>query len=358
MSTSTNINLPAENSTPPLSPPPSDDHRAGNDNTPPIEAEAPDTLSDAGATTKATGKAPSRFDFRKESVPELILLRALSLHRPFIAPHGSVVETWGKVVDYLHESDRVERPTKPFFTNVKPRTCKLTWERLAEEQKKYEAYLEAATGIAPEETERRQLMEELYRLKLANNEATVEARQDRTRQQENAVEERRLGQLLLDAAESAELRPRIVSDSDSAAPPTRYSKKRITIQQIEKQQQEAIAQVKEQRELMAQQVALQKEDMEHRKMHAQRQEEKEAARDVRQEQRELDKEERYATRKEEKETRRLEWEREKQRQEDIRDRERLSRQDDLDERRHKEALEVFKQQSTSCPSDYEHAAKA
>ncbi|KAI7815738.1 hypothetical protein BC939DRAFT_471960 [Gamsiella multidivaricata] len=325
MSTSTNINLPAENSTPPLSPPPSDDHRAGNDNTFPIEAEAPETLSDVGATTKATGKAPSRFDFHTESVLELVLLRAL------------VVKTWGKVVDYLHESDRVVRPTKPFFTN---------------------AYLEAATGIAPEETERRQLMEELYRLKLANNEATVEARQDRTRQQENAVEERRLGQLLLDAAESAELRLRIVSDSDSAAPPTRYSKKRITIQQIEKQQQEAIAQVKEQRELMAQQVALQKEDMEHRKMHAQRQEEKEAARDVRQEQRELDKEERYATRKEEKGTRRLEWEREKQRQEDIRDRERLSRQDDLDERRHKEALEVFKQQSTSCPSDYEHAAKA
>lgn len=30
-----------------------------------------------------------RFDFRKESIQELILLRGLALHRPFMAPHGS-----------------------------------------------------------------------------------------------------------------------------------------------------------------------------------------------------------------------------------------------------------------------------
>lgn len=338
MSTSTNIDLPAEDNSLPLSPPHSDDHpHTTHDDaaTPPPESE----LSDAQITTRAPHaqkkKTPStRFDFRKESVQELILLRALSVHQPFVAAHGTGAESWGKVVEYLHETDRAERPTKPFFTNVKIRTCKLTWERIAEEQKAYEAYLKSATGIAPEESERRQLMEELYGLKKANTETLNVAREDRTKQQENAVEERRLGQLLLASAESGETRGRTGSDSESSCVSTRYSRKRVTIQQLEKHQQEATQQVKDQRDLIAKQVELQKEDMEQRKQLSIRQEEREAAREARQEQREIEKEQRL-----------LDWEREKQRSAEAREKERQDRQDDIDERRHKEVLDIFKQQS-------------
>ncbi|KAF9347164.1 hypothetical protein BGX26_001336, partial [Mortierella sp. AD094] len=48
-------------------------------------------------------------------------------------------------------------------------------------------------------------MEGLYGIKQANTKTAVEARQERTRQQENAVEERRLDQLLLDAAETSDI---------------------------------------------------------------------------------------------------------------------------------------------------------
>jgi len=75
------------------------------------------------------------------------------VHQPFVAAHGTGAESWGKVVEYLHETDQAECPTKPFFTNVKIHTCKLTWEQIMEEQKAYEAYLKSATGIAPKESE-------------------------------------------------------------------------------------------------------------------------------------------------------------------------------------------------------------
>lgn len=107
----------------------------------------------------------TRFDFRKESIQELIFLRGLALHLPFVYPHphGSGTDAWDKLVDYLHEADRIERPTTPFFTNVNVRSCRVAWERLYNEQKRYEAAMLAATGIAPQETERRRLMEKLLR---------------------------------------------------------------------------------------------------------------------------------------------------------------------------------------------------
>ncbi|KAG0248769.1 hypothetical protein BGZ95_007862, partial [Linnemannia exigua] len=188
----------------------------------------------------------TRFDFRKESIHELILLRALALHRPFVAPHGSGMDAWNKLVDYLHETDRTERPTSPFFTNVKIRSCKLAWDRLFNEQKAYEASLLTATGIAPQETERRRLMKELNAIKTAGAEAVADARQERNRQHEVQAEERRLGQLLLDSAESLSVRTRNGGGSDSessstsVSTSTKYGKRRLTLQTITKHQQDAV----------------------------------------------------------------------------------------------------------------------
>ncbi|KAF9332617.1 hypothetical protein BGZ91_011635, partial [Linnemannia elongata] len=197
----------------------------------------------------------TRFDFRKESIQELILLRALALHRPFVAPHGSGTDAWNKLVDYLHETGRAERPTSPFFTNVKIRSCKLAWDRLFNEQKAYEASLLTATGIAPEETERRRLMKELNAIKTAGAEAVADARQERNRQQETLAEDRRLGQVLLDSAESLSVRTRNGGGSDSessstsASTSTKYGKRRLTLQTITKHQQDAVDHVKAQTDL-------------------------------------------------------------------------------------------------------------
>ncbi|KAF8947130.1 hypothetical protein BGZ47_010148, partial [Haplosporangium gracile] len=130
----------ASSAIPPLPPTPADE--------PPTASAVARSLAPADAPPNApplaTLLAPplalpaTRFDFRKESIQELILLRALALHRPFVAPHGSGTDAWNKLVDYLHETDRVERPTSPFFINVKIRPCKLAWERLYNEQKAYE----------------------------------------------------------------------------------------------------------------------------------------------------------------------------------------------------------------------------
>ncbi|KAF9142485.1 hypothetical protein BG015_000831, partial [Linnemannia schmuckeri] len=183
---------------------------------PPTPADAPPNAPPlATSLTPPLAVPATRFDFRKESIQELILLRGLALHRPFVAPHGSGTDAWNKLVDYLHETDRVERPTSPFFTNVKIRSCKLAWDRLFNEQKAYEASLLTATGIAPQETERRRLMKELNAIKTAGAEAVADARQERTRQLEAQAEDRRLGQLLLDSAESLSVRTRNGGGSDS-----------------------------------------------------------------------------------------------------------------------------------------------
>ncbi|KAG0369264.1 hypothetical protein BC939DRAFT_214499 [Gamsiella multidivaricata] len=176
-------------------------------------------------------------------------------------------------------------------------------------------------------------MEGLYHLKQASAEAVTMARGERTRQQENVIEERRLGQLLLESAESEKPKGRTGSDLEGSTISTRYSRRRITIQQLEKQQQEVLQQVKEQRDLMAQQVALQK-DVDYRKQQALRGEEREAAKKARQEQRDLEKEERLR-----------DWEREKQRKAEAMEQERQSRRGDTDERHHKEVLDIIRQQS-------------
>ena len=108
-------------------------HRADGPPTVPALAVAQSSSSSAApvdAPPLATLFAvpATRFDIRKESIQELILLRALALHRPFVAPHGSGTEAWNKLVDYLHETDRADRPTSPYFTNVKVRSCKLAWD--------------------------------------------------------------------------------------------------------------------------------------------------------------------------------------------------------------------------------------
>ncbi|ORZ15514.1 hypothetical protein BCR41DRAFT_422291 [Lobosporangium transversale] len=93
-----------------------------------------------------TPRIATRLKFRKDSMQELILLRALALHQPFRAPHGQ------------H-----------------------TWDRLQEEQKKYEAYIKSATGISPDETERRRLLEELCEGKQAADDAILEEDMNQSR---------------------------------------------------------------------------------------------------------------------------------------------------------------------------------
>ncbi|KAF9902927.1 hypothetical protein BX616_001759 [Lobosporangium transversale] len=121
-----------------------------------------------------TPRIATRLKFRKDSMQELILLRALALHQPFRAPHGQVAETWDKVVEFLHNYDWKERPHNPYFT-------KHTWDRLQEEQKKYEAYIKSATGISPDETERRRLLEELCEGKQAADDAILEEDMNQSR---------------------------------------------------------------------------------------------------------------------------------------------------------------------------------
>ncbi|KAF9928512.1 hypothetical protein FBU30_002311 [Linnemannia zychae] len=297
---------------------------------------APTNASANSASTSAT-----RFDFRKESIQELILLRALALHRPFVAPHGSGTEAWNKLVDYLHETDRSERPTSPFFTNVKVRSCKLAWDRLFNEQKAYEASLLTATGISPEETERRRLMKELNALKTAGAEAIADARQERNRQQEAQAEERRLGQLLLESAESLSAKTRNgASDSESSSTSftanTKYNKRRLMLQNITKQQQDAVDYVKGQTDLLAQQLALQREQLELRKKTAERNEILEREKEIRAVNREREREERH-----------LEWEREKLRETQRREKEREDRHREAEEHRHKEVMELYKQQAAT-----------
>ncbi|KAK3806877.1 MAG: hypothetical protein JOS17DRAFT_780994 [Linnemannia elongata] len=205
----------------------------------PHRADGPPTAP-APAVAQSSSSAALLVLIFAESIQELILLRALALHRPFVAPHGSGTDAWNKLVDYLHETDRAERPTSPFFTNVKIRSCKLAWDRLFNEQKAYEASLLTATGIAPEETERRRLMKELNAIKTAGAEAVTDARQERNRQQETLAEDRRLGQVLLDSAESLSVRTRngggsdLESSSTSASTSTKYGKRRLTLQTITK----------------------------------------------------------------------------------------------------------------------------
>lgn len=109
---------------------------------------------------------------------------------------------------------------------------------------------------------------ELNAIKAAGWEAVADARQERYRQLEAQAEDRRLGQLLLDSAESLSVRTRNGggSDSESSAATTstttKYGKKRFTLQGLEKQQQESLEHVKGQTELLAQQLGLQKEQME------------------------------------------------------------------------------------------------
>ncbi|KAF9971417.1 hypothetical protein BGZ65_010430 [Modicella reniformis] len=333
MSTSSSgTDLPSiESSSRSLTPPASDDAPLGA-NEIVNDSETHDTEAESSAPNKRPiKKTVSRFDFRKESLEELLLLRALAQHRPSIAPHGTVVETWDKVVTCLHDSDKKDRPNKPMFANVKRRTCQLTCDRLMEEQKKYETYLISATGIAPEETERRLLMGELFRLKQATNAAAAEARVERTRQQENATEERRLGEMLLESAESGTVRRREDSDTENSVS-TRYSKKRLTIQHLEKQLKEALDQVMEQRRIMAQQLALQEEYMQLRRQRAATKVTMEREKEEREVERELAKEQRVADREEDREKAREEY----QRSRDI-----------YDDRRHKEVMELAKLQSSS-----------
>ncbi|KAG0315023.1 hypothetical protein BG000_005335 [Podila horticola] len=282
------------------------------------DADAEEDTDAGGATTNR------RFEFRKESPQELLLLRALAEERPFIAPFRSIDKTWEKVVQYLRDSDAKERPTKPYFTHLKLRSCKLAWKKIYDEVEAYQHHMEIATGIAPEESERRVLMRELYLLKKSNDSATDKAKEDKTKKQESAAEDRRLGQLLLDIADGS-----ATSDSDNAPRPTAHSKKRVTIQHLQQQHEEAISEVKEQRELVAQQVelqkeamALQKEAMEHRKM----------------------KEEWAVQREQEQEARMMEWKREKQKDQENREEKRKQQEYERDERRHKETMEIFRQQ--------------
>lgn len=101
----------------------------------------------------------TRFVFPKESTQELIFLIGLATYLPFMTPGR---DEWNKLVDHLHETDRIERPTTPFFTNVTVRSCEVAWERLCNEQRAYEEAILAATSIAPQETTRRRLMKELF----------------------------------------------------------------------------------------------------------------------------------------------------------------------------------------------------
>ncbi|KAG0297744.1 hypothetical protein BGZ97_004238, partial [Linnemannia gamsii] len=283
--------IPPHSSTPSIPPAPAPSvAQSSSSAAPPVDAPPP---AAAPFVVPAT-----RFDFRKESIQELILLRALALHRPFVAPHGSRTDAWNKLVEYLHETDRAERPTSPFFTNVKIRSCKLAWDRLFNEQKAYEASLLAATGIAPEETERRRLMKELNAIKTAGAEAVADARQERNRQQESLAEDRRLGQLLLDSAESLSVRTRNGGGSDSEArststsTSTKYGKRRLTLQTITRHQQDAVDHVKAQTDLLSQQLTLQKDQMELRRTTSERKETLE-----------LEKEARVVAREQEKEAR-------------------------------------------------------
>ncbi|KAF9581378.1 hypothetical protein BGW38_001630 [Lunasporangiospora selenospora] len=195
-------------------------------------------------------------------------------------------------------------------------------------------------------------MEELYSLKNSSIQAADDQRSEKTRQQENNIEERRLGELLLESAESTEPRSRNTqSESDGGnRTSNKYDKKRITLQQLQQQQEDAISHVKDQKSIMEQQLLLQREDIEHKKEKARKQEEKERKQEEKarkQEEIERDKERDKDDREYAKELRDREWEREKLKEAQRREDERNRRQHESEERRHKEVMDMFRQQAST-----------
>ncbi|KAG0351304.1 hypothetical protein BC939DRAFT_453928 [Gamsiella multidivaricata] len=183
-------------------------------------------LEDALAVASSeTSRGPRKRNFRKFQDPayEIVLLRAIDATKPFGAQHGKTKEAWQGVIKYLQDYD-MERFQKqgeePMFEGVTLRLCQSKWEALSNEQRKFQVEMDKATGVSPEMTERRILMQDIYHYEQACANAAKEAKEQRTRKRQRANDDRHAGRLLLEASITGPVRRQDDVDSESSSSAT------------------------------------------------------------------------------------------------------------------------------------------
>ncbi|KAG0361836.1 hypothetical protein BGZ54_008909 [Gamsiella multidivaricata] len=96
------------------------------------------STSAASATTAIqSAEKPRKVHFRafrKGTTEELLLIRAIAVHRPFAAKYGDKLPAWERVVAWLKEHDQQRQQEQPLqnliFTNVTARCCQSRWETI------------------------------------------------------------------------------------------------------------------------------------------------------------------------------------------------------------------------------------
>ncbi|KAG0199338.1 hypothetical protein BGX33_011719 [Mortierella sp. NVP41] len=82
---------------------------------------------------RSAKKSGTAIPFPKGSREESLFLDALVYCRPFTGIDADSPGNWARVVEYLQDQDRTDRPSAPLFANISFTICRLAWERLYEE---------------------------------------------------------------------------------------------------------------------------------------------------------------------------------------------------------------------------------
>ncbi|KAF9357470.1 hypothetical protein BGX26_003657 [Mortierella sp. AD094] len=258
------------NSLAPLTPPAralsEEDADSGGDDQSAVEA----TLEPIRKVSRRRRKS----QFRKFQDPayELILLKAID----------SIKEAWQNVGGYLLNFD-IEQVTKtrqePCFRGVTHRLCQSKWEALSNEQRKYQQKMKKVTGVSPDVTERRLLMQKIHEYEQMCLNAVREERTTKYRKRKRVEDGRRAGQLLVEVPRIGSIRihndtdaedteATDLTDSDiSSVSKTRtpLRKKRLHANALRDQYSSAIRQVQEHFEIQKQHFELLRRDWEERK---------------------------------------------------------------------------------------------
>jgi uncharacterized membrane-anchored protein YhcB (DUF1043 family) len=169
----------------------------------------------SGSTSHSGSRKPPFRGFIDGSREELLLLRSMVNHNPFMASHGAKATTWSRIVENLknYDKDLVERKGSPMFEGVTEKSCQLKWNKLFAAQKVRVATIINATGVVVNETERERLIDQLYtdQVNSQNNKAEAKKANDQKRQKQE--ENKALGEALRKA--SMEKRAFSIDDSDT-----------------------------------------------------------------------------------------------------------------------------------------------
>lgn len=160
-----------------------------NDNNPLGSHTSPSSSSSSSFPTSSTPtRKPPFRGFKDDSREELLLLRTMVNHNPFIAAHGLKAGTWDKIVEnlILYDRDAIDRGESPMFEGVTVKTCKLRWDALFQKYKERVNKILNSTGVVVNETERERLIEQLYtnQVDAQSSKASVKAANDKKRQKQ------------------------------------------------------------------------------------------------------------------------------------------------------------------------------